>query len=176
MPAPTPPKLSAPARLAAIVLCAVFALLCLSKARLIGDGLEYVAMAQGFVAHGSPELRRTDAAAFRETPPAALTRARLQPGMLDQALDRLEAGATVEYGFARARDGSVHAIHFWMYSLLAAPFYAVVSLLGQNPFMALVALNLAIVGLTVWRLRAWLPGSALPELGLLALMGPVYYT
>ncbi|SFC78606.1 hypothetical protein [Massilia yuzhufengensis] len=164
------------ARLAAIFLCAVFAVLCLAKARLIGDGLEYLAMVQGFVAHGSPELRRTDVDAFAAMPPPALARALLKPAMLDGAIERLERGAIVELGFARARDGSVHAIHFWMYSLLAAPFYALVVLLGQNPFMALVALNLAILAASAWRVRAWLPAAGLPELALVAIMGPLYYT
>ena len=170
------------ARMARIVhgfawgLCAVFAILCLSKARLIGDGLEYLTMAQGFVAHGSPELRRSDVDAFQAMPAQALARARLQPAMMHGAIDRLEQGATVELGYARARDGSIQAIHFWLYSLLAAPFFALVALFGQNPFMALVALNLAILALSAWRVRASLPGAGLPELGLLLLMGPMYYT
>ena len=160
----------------AIFLCAVFAVMCLSKARLIGDGLEYLTMAQGFVAHGSPELRRSDVDAFHAMPARALARGGLQPQSLHGAIDRLEQGATVELGYARAQDGSIQAIHFWLYSLLAAPLFALVALLGQNPFMALVALNLAILATSAWRVRAWLPGAGLPELGLLLLMGPVYYT
>jgi hypothetical protein len=163
-------------RAIAFLLCAVFALVCLSKARLIGDGMEYLAMAQGFVAHGSPELRPSDIAALKAMPPKALARARLEPDVLAQAFEHVRGEGSIELGFARGSDGGVHAIHFWMYSLLAAPFYALVTLLGQNPFMALVALNLVILGATAWRLRAWLPAAGLPELGLLLLMGPAYYT
>ncbi len=167
------------ARAAVVFLCTAFALLCLSKARLIGDGIEYLAMAQGFAAHASPDLRRSDVAALEELPPKALARGRLQPQALGSALDRLEYAerdGAIVHGFARARDGSVHAIHFWMYSLLAVPFYTLVTLLQLNPFMGLVALNLAILAFTAWRVKTWLPGAGLPELALLVLMGPIYYT
>lgn len=160
---------------AALLLCAVFALLCLAKVRLTGDGLEYLAMSQGFVAHGSPELRRTDIEAFRAMPPQALARGRLDPGSLAAAFERIEREGAIVLGFARAQDGSVHAIHFWMYSLLGAPFYALVTLLGLNPFMALALLNLAILGASAWRLRSWYPHAGLPLLALFGLMGPVYY-
>ncbi|MCA1245898.1 hypothetical protein [Massilia sp. MS-15] len=176
MPRPAPAGAPLYARIAFAVLCAVFALACLAKARLIGDGMEYLAMAQGFVAHGSPELRRSDVEAFKAMPPHALARARLQPGMLEPALERIERDGDIVHGFARALDGSVRAIHFWMYSLLAAPFYALAVALGQNPFMALAALNLAILALAAWRLVRWFPTAGLPELSLLLLMGPIYYT
>lgn len=163
-------------RAAALFLCAVFALLCLSKARLIGDGMEYLTMAQGFVAHASPELRRSDVDAIEAMPPQALARGGLPSGMLARTYERVAHETPIDGGYARARDGSVHAIHFWLYSLLAAPFYAVVTLLGRNPFMALVALNLAILAAGALVLRAWLPRAGLPELGLAALLGPLYYT
>lgn len=165
-----------PRRIALAFVCAAFAVLCLSKARLIGDGMEYLMMAQGFVAHGSPELRRADVAALAGLPPQALARGRLQPGLLDAAIPRIERDGEIVHGFARALDGSIQAIHFWMYSLLAAPFHVLVTLLGQNPFTGLVLLNLAILGLSAWRLQAWLPTAGLPGLGLLVLMGPLYYT
>jgi hypothetical protein len=162
-------------RIALLLLCGLFALLCLAKARLIGDGMEYLAMAQGFVIHGTPELRRENVAAFEAMPPKALARGGLEPGMLREAIGRIEGEGAIVHGFARARDGSIHAVHFWMYSLLAAPFYALVALLGQNPFMAPVLLNLAIALLSAWRIKTWFPRAGLPELGLFALMGPVYY-
>src|SRR5688572_2821609 len=86
---------------AAVFLCAVFALLCLAKARLIGDGVEYLAMAQAIVAHGSPELRRTDIDAFRAMPPKALARGKLDPDSLEAALDRVEREGGIVLGFAR---------------------------------------------------------------------------
>ncbi len=172
---PVPALLQRLERPVLLLLCALFAVLCLSKARIIGDGLEYLAMTQGFAAHGSPELRRADAEAFKAMPPKALERARLRPDIMDGAIARIEAEGVIELGFARALDGSVQAIHFWMYSLLAVPFYWLVTALGQNPFMALVALNLAILGLAAWRLRTWLPART-PELALFGLMGPLYYT
>ena len=159
----------------ALVLCAAFALLCLSKARLIGDGMEYLTMAQGFVAHGSPELRASDVAAIKAMPPAALARGGLPVDLLEGTHQRVAQGA-IEGGYARARDGGVHAIHFWLYSLLAVPFHALVTLLGKNPFMSLVALNLAILAAGAFTLRAWLARIGLPELGLAALIGPLYYT
>lgn len=162
-------------RIAALFLCTVFALLCLAKARLIGDGIEYLAMSQGFVAHGSPDLRRTDIETFKAMPAQALARGRLDPDSLAAASERVEREGAIVLGFARAQDGSVHAIHFWMYSLLAAPLYALVTLLGLNPFMALVLLNLVILGATAWRLKTWYPQAGLPILALFALMGPVYY-
>ncbi|MCC2974514.1 hypothetical protein [Massilia sp. IC2-476] len=164
------------ASIGAAFLFAVFAVLCLSKARLIGDGMEYLTMAQGFVAHASPELRQSDVDAIGAMPPGALTRGGLPPQLLADTYRRVAHDTPIDGGYARARDGSVHAIHFWLYSLLAAPFYAVVTLLGKNPFMALVALNLAILAAGACCLRAWLPGTRLPELGLAALLGPLYYT
>lgn len=164
------------AHAAALVLCTVFAVLCLSKALLIGDGMEYLTMAQGFVAHGSPELRQSDVDAIKAMPPAALKRGGLPVDMLERTYGRVAHEGAIEGGYARGRDGAVHAIHFWLYSLLAAPFHALVSLLGKNPFMALVALNLAMLAASAWTLRAWLPRAGLPELGIAALMGPLYYT
>lgn len=163
-------------RAAALFLCAVFALLCLAKARLIGDGMEYLTMAQGFVAHGSPELRRSDVDAIKAMPPPALKRGGLPVDMLERTYQRVAHEGAIEGGYARAKDGGVYAIHFWLYSLLAAPFYALASQLGQNPFMALVALNLAMLAASAWALRRWLPRTGLPELGIAALMGPLYYT
>ncbi|MCD2516569.1 hypothetical protein LQ564_09630 [Massilia sp. G4R7] len=164
------------ARIAVLLLCAAFALLCLARARLIGDGMEYLAMAQGFVVHGSPDLRRADVAALQAMPPKALARGGLEPRMLDDAIGRIERDGVIVHGFARAVDGGIHAVHFWMYSLLAAPFYALVAALGQNPFMAPVLLNLAIAACGAWCIRRWFPRAGLPELGLFALMGPLYYT
>ncbi len=164
------------ARTLAAFLCALFALLCLSKARLIGDGMEYLTMAQGFIAHGSPELRRSDVEAIKAMPPAALARGGLPADLLERTYERVAKEGAIEGGYARAQDGGVQAIHFWLYSLLAAPFHLLVTLLGKNPFMSLVALNLAILLAGALCLRAWLPSLRLSELALAALLGPLYYT
>ncbi|OON63242.1 hypothetical protein B0920_07530 [Massilia sp. KIM] len=175
------PVSSLPARAGALAhwlligLFAVFAAASLTRARLTGDGLEYLLMSQALVAHGSPEVRESDLAALAALPAKARERARLDPGRWQEAMTRVRRDGALELGFARGADGEVYAIHFWVYSLLAAPLYALAALLQVNPFLALASLNLVFVAATAACLRAWFPqAGAAPPL-LLLVMGPLFY-
>ncbi len=106
------------------LLAAFFAVLVLdSRPRIVGDGQEYLAMAWN-LAHGRPP--GLDPAEQAEVERAAA----LRPGEL--ALGR--AGLV---GFDRRQD--FH--HFWLYSLLVAPFLAGVTAAGGPPLAAFAIVN-----------------------------------
>lgn len=172
---PLSSRANALARWLLIALFAVFAVASLTRARLSGDGLEYLLMSQALVAHASPDIRDADIAAIAALPARARARAQIQPESWKDPMTRIRRDGALELGFARGADGKVYAIHFWMYSLLAAPLYALTVLFKANPFLALAGLNLVFVGVAATRLRAWFPqaGPAAPLL--LLVMGPLFY-
>lgn len=173
-----PSRLSRVAPSRRVVLVLLFAMLALSsllKARLTGDGLEYLMMTQSLVAHQSVDLRESDIEALAALKPRTLQRASLNPAAMKDAMTRIRRDGAIELGFARGIDGKVYAIHFWMFSLLAAPFAALGALMGVNPFVPLVALSIVFLAVTASRLLAWFPRAGALELALLAVMGPVFY-
>jgi hypothetical protein len=89
-----------------------------------GDWAEYVLMARALVSHGSPAVRESDFRWLHETVPLPAQ------------------GLTLAgNGFARALDGQHYAIHFWLYSLIAAPLVGIASVLRASPFYAFAVLN-----------------------------------
>ncbi len=114
-----------PARLRFLALLAAFfiALTLDSSPRLVGDGQEYVAMAWN-LAHGRPPALD---AAERATLERALS---LRAGELGEGRDVL-VGA----------DGRQDFYHFWLYSLVVAPFLATASALGASPLVGFTVAN-----------------------------------
>lgn len=143
------------------------------RTQLNGDGIEYLTMTHAFAKHGSPAPSPRDveqvAQALGETHPAAqgLTR-------IHEELARIPA-RNPHHGFARNDAGEVYAIHFWFYSLLAAPFYALVAAAGLNLFWSFAILNLLLVGATLWHLRRSLSSSFDAAAVVFAALGTVYY-
>lgn len=100
-----------------------------------GDGWEYLAMTDAWMRHGSPIVRAADIEAMF----AGIDRSRpVGPG--ESSAAELYA-AQLPHGFATAADGSMHARHFWLYSLLALPAKGLLRLAGGHEFNALVVTN-----------------------------------
>jgi hypothetical protein len=153
-----------------VLLCCAFL-----KPQIDGDGLEYVMMAHAFYRHATPEIRQSDIAEIMALPGSQARTNGLPTKLLAEVPQKLGQSGAPFAGFAGGGAGGIHAIHFWMYSLLAAPFHAVAVSLGLNPALAFAALNLLIVGLSAGLILRWLPKAGLTELVILALLGPVFY-
>jgi hypothetical protein len=151
---------------------ALVALLTLFKPYYGGDVVEYSLATVAVADHGSPDIRLDDIARVRT----------LIPGMFTEPFDWLErdmrAGSDKVYpAFVRGRDGDVFPVHFFGYSLLAAPAFKLFEALGVPPFKAFQAVNLAaifVLGLALRRFfgserQAWL------GLGLFMLCGGALY-
>lgn len=101
-----------------------------------GDGWEYLVMTDAWMRHGSPIVRPQDVDAMF----AGIDRFdRAGPGE-PSAVDRY--AAELPHGFATAADGTQHARHFWLYSLLALPAKLLLRLAGGREFNALVVTNI----------------------------------
>ena len=101
-----------------------------------GDGWEYLAMTDAWMRHGSPIVQAADIEAMF----AGIDRAqRAVPGEPPAAA---RYAGQLPHGFATAADGSMHARHFWLYSLLALPAKGLLRLAGGHEFNALVVTNM----------------------------------
>jgi hypothetical protein len=106
---------------------------CDSAPRRVGDGAEYLAMAIN-LSHGRPPaLSAGDRAAIR-TEMATLS------GFEEAPLETPLVGAGGRQDF----------LHFWLYSLGAAPLVAVARAAGLDPLHAFTALNICLLGLLCW--------------------------
>lgn len=109
--------------------------LALASARPTGDGGEYLLEAHAFESHGTPEIRLEDARWLRKRVPSLRGVAR----SLERGLE--SASETPLSSVRRDVSGLYYSIHFWFYSLLAAPFVALTELAGASPALALGMLN-----------------------------------
>jgi len=146
-----------------------------SNAGIDGDGTEYVMMAHGFYRHATPEISPLDIADIMALPEAVAARTGLSRALLASLPEMLEEGLPLYAGFARSTHGGIQAIHFWMYSLLAAPFYALTVLLGLKPALAFVALNILVLVITAMRIARWFPATGLAGTVFVIMLGPVFY-
>jgi hypothetical protein len=108
-----------------------------------GDYGEYILMSRAFVARGTPAVTRDDAAwlARREKTLRVYARG-LRVG--------LERKAERTYGTVRAGSGRYYALHFWFYSLLAAPALALLELVRGPPVLALALVNVSVALAASW--------------------------
>lgn len=93
-----------------------------------GDGRYYFAMVAAIASSGSPEITDLARAAFR------------------QHLGYDFFGALL----VKASDGSIYAFHFWFYSLLCVPAYALLSVIGANALKCFQLTNAAICTLALF--------------------------
>lgn len=152
---------------AAAVLFAAFA-----RGRLYGDAPEYLALVYSLLEHGSfavsPDLwpRLANAMQFD---PALHAQFSSLPDILDSRHGR------PYFGFALAGNGQVHAIHFGLYSILAAPFVFVVERIGIHPAAGFALLNVAVFAATIWYLTRALPRAGIVPTVLFFALGAVFY-
>ncbi|HEY3499724.1 MAG TPA: hypothetical protein VGK73_33765, partial [Polyangiaceae bacterium] len=101
-----------------------------------GDCGEYIVMARALATRGSPDVRDPDAywLARRERRLAGVA------GALHRTISRDKPDGV---GTVRAPSGRYYSIHFWFYSLLAAPPLLVLEAVRWPPLLALTAVNAA---------------------------------
>jgi hypothetical protein len=158
-----------------IVLGISLAYIAFAQAHIDGDGTEYVMMAHGFVNHASPELKPADIADVMAMPEDFVLKSNLDKARLAAVPQAIGHDGNMPLGFAGSKSHGIQAIHFWMYSLLAAPLYALTLIFGQNPVLAFVALNCLVLAATATTILRWYPRAGLPEVAFLALLGAVLY-
>jgi hypothetical protein len=118
-------------------LAACFALiftLSLTGVRANGDCREYVLMARAFASHGTPDIRKEDVAWLVRTEPflgRVVPAERLTDDRVPEVIPHLKL----------APSGHFYSLHFWLYSLLAAPFIWLTDALGFRPLTALTTVN-----------------------------------
>jgi len=100
-----------------------------------GDGWEYLAMTEAWLQHGSPVVGPGDLEAVF----ASIDR--WQPPDAGGLAARERYAGQLPHGFTTAPDGATHALHFWLYSLVAVPARAALQLAGGREFNALVVTN-----------------------------------
>jgi len=168
----TRPAMGSTWRFPLLLALVLAALLSLFKPYYGGDVVEYSLATVASADHGSPDIRLEDIARVRA----------LIPGMFTEPFDWLErdmrAGNEKVYpAFVRGGDGDVFTVHFFGYSLLAAPAFKLFEMVGIPPFKAFQAVNLAaifVLGLALRRFfgserQAWI------GLGLFMLCGGALY-
>ena len=105
-----------------------------TRARLDGDGYEYLLMSRALSRHASSDVRTGDVGSLLASPPASLAAVpsgRAPLVEIDTAITRGDPGPVG--GFVRARNGRYYSLHFWLYSLLLVPFQIAARILGA-PF------------------------------------------
>ncbi len=137
---------------AALAMCLIAG----SPPRLVGDGREYLAQALEFASFHGPAFRPTD------IPHIQAELARFDPVLANWDIWSSTVG-DVDRGRA--------FLHFWFYSLLAAPGIWLTNVAGTPPTFAFTGLNLLLLGIALW--------VALPRVGaggcVLLFAGPIIW-
>jgi len=157
-------------RIAAIVVVVVAALLpvLLSPPQYVGDAGEYFQMAAAFMSHGTPDLRPADSANFAAASDAQFMQA--TGGSLAGRPD-------LQTGYFPSRSGAKYSYHFWLSSLAAVPFAAILGFLGLGSLKAFQVLNatLFVVALIAMLLWADLPKLQRQAFALFWAISPVLW-
>ncbi|WP_139236543.1 hypothetical protein [Rugamonas rubra] len=129
--------------------------------RISGDGGEYVLMSHALFKHGSAILRPDDVKAYLGLPLAEVMRVGVPDHVFQLLLQQMQSSKPdIVAGFFPDAGGRFMAIHFWMYSLLAVPYYALLSMLGVSPVLAFGMLNLSFAGGALYYLCRAMPRHA----------------
>lgn len=153
----------------------VLIILAMVRSHLDGDGVEYLIMTHAFVAHGSPSLTSDDFLRISD-----VLRGKMDPSahaLIVQVHDQLtlSRSGTPFFGFGRTPTGEIYSIHFWLYSLLAAPFYVLLSAVGAKLTWCYSLLNLTFVAGTVYHLKKAVPGALREGAIIFLALGTIYY-
>jgi hypothetical protein len=114
----------------------------LTSTKLAGDYSEYVLTARAWVARGSPALEAADARWLATRDSGTRARSKEISAQLEA-----ETLATGSGGIRRGLNGRYYAIHFWLYSLLLAPFLTLCDSVGARPPTAIAMANAFALGL-----------------------------
>ena len=141
-----------------------------------GDGYEYLLTTQAFFAHGSPDIRSSDVMDLINLHPERMQKPFVAPEILVELNKKIQdEKPAAAMGFYPTGQGEFYAMHFWIYSLLAVPFYAVLRFLNLNPIWAFGFLNFAFVGLVYAYLKRSIPEYRNQAILLFFVMGTIFY-
>ena len=141
-----------------------------------GDGQEYILMTHAVYQHGSPLIRSSDIADIKALPQEQLAQSQIPVDFYGLIEKHFETYQPRPYGsFAGTAPERFYAIHFWLYSALAAPFYALTTALGWNPAWAFALLNLAFAAGVYGYLHRSMPQHAYVGFVLFVILGGTYY-
>lgn len=142
-----------------IVLAAVVLAFCLvagAPSRVVGDGGEYLAQALNFASGSGPAITGSDV-----------------PNVQDAVVRSAPMLADWQISESLIPDprGRGDFVHFWFYAALATPFVWIADVVGANPLVGFLALNLALFALAVGVVcqRVGVPAS------LLLFFGPIVW-
>lgn len=126
----------------------------LATMRINGDGGEYLMTTHAFAQHASPRILSADFVEFLRQPWTARARIAYPSELYTQLVDNFHVAHPESWaGYASVRPDEIYAIHFWLYSLLALPFYVLLKLVGLNPVIAFGIVNLGFLVLLAHYLR-----------------------
>lgn len=125
-----------------------------------GDGLEYLAMSEAILSHGTPDIRESDIQTILSHNVGAATdinTTKISGAWLRQMKLHTPRGI----GIYLSRTGRFYSYHFWLYSLINVPALAVVQAHGWPLYSSLLITNCVLLfGLFAfiiftppWRLR-----------------------
>lgn len=146
-----------------ILLLVLFAPYVLKHTSINGDGSEYMLMTHALLQHGTPQIKASDVNDLISLPLETQLHMGIPTEMLRNVFGQMQtAQPDVVAGFFPDPQGRFYAIHFWLYSLLAVPFYALLKAAGANPVLAFALLNMSIAGATMLYLRRVMPRALWP--------------
>ena len=140
------------------LLLAVLACAALFNMRLGGDGGEYLMTAHALLRDGSLVVTPEAIADSLRLPPATQERIGFPAKFYAELVEVFRTPQPRSYGgYASVAPDQLYSMHFWGYSLLALPFFALTRLAGANPALAFGLLNLALAGFCCAFLRRVMP-------------------
>ena len=163
-----------PAAFMAVLALVLLALFASRPVSFSGDALEYTVDAVAIATHGTPDIRSSDIDRTIDLLPGRFD------GLYRMLQDEMQRGVQHVYpAFARGRGGDVYPIHFFGYPLMAALPLRLFESLGQPPFKAFQAVNLAFVFVLGLALRRFFGSGTRAAVGLTLFMlccGVLYWT
>lgn len=157
----------------ALVLCALAAIY---PMRINGDGGEYLMTMHALAERGSVAITPDDFAQFVQRPASELAAINYPLAFYRELLVQFSTPQPRSWGgYASVRPDQLYSMHFWLYSLLSVPLYALLRPLGGNPVWALGLTNLAFCMAAAYYLRRHMPACWHYACILFAALGTSFY-
>jgi len=120
------------------------------RTQLIGDGPEYLLMVRALSTHASADIRAEDVDFFLALPDTTLNRIKIQKEkFIKLSLELRNPSPDNKWinqlGLFVGHEQKVYSCHFWLYSLLAIPFYWLGLFLGLGHVAGFTLFHLALI-------------------------------
>jgi hypothetical protein len=134
-----------------ILLCVILSAILLKgvKYPITGDGREYILMSQGFINHGSPDLRDEDIRSAYDG------FKKVEPNFNDIYINCKHEGNCpddlfVNHFYFTSLNNSLYSWHFFAYSLVNVPMYYFFSKMNYEPTSSFIATNIIILSIALF--------------------------